>query len=68
MEYDTLQPFGAERDNWHAAMIAQLIAAVHTPKNRRPPEVRDFMFRDSESRRQDEEAKLLNWLRSMKRG
>ena len=68
MEYDQIQPFGSERDNWHTATIAHLIAAVHTPKARRKPEVKDFMFRDPETRRMEKEGEFLNWLRAMKRG
>ena len=68
MEYDRLEPFGDQRSNWHAAVIAQILAAVHTPKNRKPPSVVDFMWRDPVRRREDEERKLFNWLKAMKNG
>lgn len=53
IEYDRIQPFGSERDNWHAAMIAQIIAAVNTPKRRKPPSVSDFMFVDKDLRQSE---------------
>lgn len=68
MEYDAVQPFGDERANWHSAVIAQMLAAIHTPKNRQAPSVAEFMFRDEQDRKHDDEKRLLGWLRVMKNG
>jgi hypothetical protein len=66
MEYDTIQPFGDIRSNWHAALIAQILCAVNTSKNHRPPKVSDFLFKDEQTRHDEQEQELLSWLRAMK--
>lgn len=68
MEYDQLQPFGSERDNWHAALIAQIIAAAHTARNRKPPSVKDFMFVDEQTRQEDKVVEMDQFFDKVKRG
>ncbi len=67
-EYDALQPFGDLRNNWHAAIIAQIIATAYTSSKHKPPSIRDFMWRDTLTAHDEQEQETLNWLRSMKRG
>lgn len=66
MQYDQIQPFGDERANWHAAIIAQLLAAIHTPKERRAPGIADFMYRDIREKVAEEEEQTLAFFRAMK--
>ena len=53
MDYFHLEPFGAWRDNWHAALVANILAAAHTPKNRRAPDFADFFFKDESTIQQE---------------
>jgi len=49
-------------------VIAQTFAAIHTPRGRKPPSIREFMWRDEETRKHEQEQELLGWLRTMKHG
>jgi len=55
-EYWGMEPFGAFRDNYHAAMIAHLLANAHRAPNSPPIEFSQFMFRDQveEQRKADD--------------
>jgi len=46
LAYYKLEPFGAERDNYHAAMIASLLANSNRRKNTPAIPVSEFMYRD----------------------
>tara|TARA_R110001592_G_scaffold350999_1_gene647809 strand:+ start:27683 stop:27901 length:219 start_codon:yes stop_codon:yes gene_type:complete len=39
-----VEPWGANRDNAHAAMLATLYAGAHTPKGKRRPKMSDYML------------------------
>lgn len=43
MAYDQLEPFGEERADFRAAIIAQILATVHRGKGQRKPKLSDFM-------------------------
>lgn len=47
--YYELEPFGQERDNWHAAVIASTVANAMRGKGGRSLSVKDFMYRDQET-------------------
>jgi len=54
MSYYKLEPFGQERDNWHSAQIASILANVNRRKNAPAVPVDDFMYRDRTTRKQSE--------------
>ena len=64
-EYYKLAPFGQWRDNWHAAIIAQTIAAVNTPKNRKPPNIEDYIYMDIETYRARQTKKVMDSWREL---
>lgn len=39
-----VEPWGANRDNAHAAMLAMLYASAHTPKGKPRPKMSDYML------------------------
>ncbi|MEX1669148.1 hypothetical protein AB4876_09505 [Zhongshania guokunii] len=39
-----VEPWGANRDNAHAAMLAMIYASAHTPKGKRRPRMSDYML------------------------
>ena len=41
----SVEPWGAERDNMHAAMLASMYAGAHTAKGKPRPKISDFMFK-----------------------
>lgn len=51
MAYYQLEPFGQERDNWHAAVIASTMANVMRTKGR-GVDVDDFMLKTKPARKQ----------------
>jgi hypothetical protein len=64
MEYDRLEPFGQWRDNWHAALIASLIANANRRPGSPPVQIRDFMYVDSETEQDRKDAELIAFLDS----
>lgn len=42
--YYSLEPFGVDRDNAHAAIVAATIANAHRSKRQQPFGVQDFMI------------------------
>ncbi len=48
-EFETLEPFGSWRDNWHAAMVATILANAFRSSSSRPSKISDFMYIDPES-------------------
>lgn len=59
LAYYHLEPFGAERDNFHSATIATVLANIHRGKSQPPFSTEDFMLRDSETRAKSETKKTL---------
>ena len=49
MAYYNIEPFGANRDNWHMATMASLYASAHTQKGKQSLTTDDFMFKDPET-------------------
>ena len=43
MAYDSIDPIGAERDDWRASMVACTIANANRGKRSRTYKVKDFM-------------------------
>lgn len=54
MAYDQIEPFGAWRDNWHMAVIAQMYCSVHTKKGHKAPPMKEFFFTDPDSKSKTE--------------
>lgn len=50
MAYDNLYPFGDDRNNIHAGLIASTIANVNRGKNQAPSTAQDFMLMPTETR------------------
>ena len=59
MEYAKLEPFGEERADLRAAIVAATIANANRGRRRRPFEVKDFMPRFDSSRQRKTPAQLL---------
>lgn len=59
MMYYQLEPFGAHRDNLHAAIIASLFANAHRGKGKPAFSVDDFMLKDRSEQKKAETAKTL---------
>jgi hypothetical protein len=67
MEYDSIEPFGDFRANWHSALIAYILAKVNTPTNKRQPELKDFIWRDETTRREESTAHVFAMMRALKK-
>ncbi|WP_372810085.1 hypothetical protein [Litorivivens sp.] len=52
--YDQEEPFGAWRDNWHMAVMAQMFASVHTKKGHKPPPMKDFFYISQDTKSSNE--------------
>lgn len=63
--YYRLEPFGAERDNWHAALLCALFANAHRKKGAKAVAADAFMYRDRESQRQKNTTGFMAGLRSL---
>lgn len=58
------QPRGVERDNFHAALIASIIANTHAPKGK-TFSVQDFMHVDAETKKERELNMFISRMRSL---
>ena len=56
------------RDNWHAALIASLIANTNRAPNTRPIEMHKFLYRDSDTEREEKDAEMIALLDAWKAG
>jgi hypothetical protein len=68
MEYERLEPFGAQRDNYHAAMIATILANAYRDRKRPPVRLSEFMFVDPETAREADDMQTLESLRRLRKG
>lgn len=62
MAYDSINPFGAERDNIHAGIIASTILNLHS---KRRYYVNDFMLKDKVQKVQENVSNFAARLRAM---
>ena len=67
MEYERLEPFGAQRDNYHAAMIATILANAHRDRKHPPAKLAEFMYVDQETARESADMQMLSSLRLLKK-
>ena len=67
-ELERLDPSGPWRDNWHAALVAQILANVNRKAGTPGIKVGDFMYRDTESVQEKKDAEILANLRILKNG
>lgn len=65
MAFYRLEPFGVERDNYHAGLIASLLYNVHRGKKNSPMSPDDFMLRDIVEKKERDTAAFLGGLRSL---
>jgi hypothetical protein len=49
--YSIIEPFGAKRDNFHAAMLASLYTNAHKKQGSPPAKLSDFFYIDPETLR-----------------
>lgn len=64
MAYDSIQPFGAIRDNWHMAVMAHLFSAAHTRKGQKPPDIKDFIYKTPEEAKAEKHQSFFAMLRA----
>jgi len=50
--YSIIEPFGAKRDNFHAAMLASLYTNAHKKQGSPAAKISDFFYIDPETLRQ----------------
>ncbi len=62
MEYYAMSPFGSQRDNVHAGLIAATIANVNRNKSQQPFSADDFMLKQRPGKTQDTHAELFSVL------
>jgi hypothetical protein len=67
LEYEQLEPFGQWRDNFHAAMIASILATVNRDPKKQPQPIRlsEFFYVDAETERENADQQLLGTLRAV---
>jgi len=54
--YYNIEPFGSQRDNYHAAMTAHILANQNSKK---PVHFSEFMYQDERSRREAQERRMI---------
>ena len=59
-----LSPFGPWRDNYHAAMIAHILAAANTPSKRRKPRFQSFFYQSPSAQRDKHRDNVINFFRA----
>jgi len=52
LAYNELEPFGAERDNYHVAMLASIYINSRRSKGSTKVSPKDFMYKDIETARE----------------
>ena len=67
MEYERLEPFGAPRDNYHAAIIATILANAYRDPKRPTVKMTEFFYVDPESAREASDMQFLSRLRVLKK-
>lgn len=60
--YSRLSPFGSDRDNMHAGIVASTIANVHRKRGSKSLKPTDFMIIDSETAKQQKQQEFINFL------
>lgn len=66
MEYEELEPWGAWRDNFHAALIASLLANKDRPSSTPPVAVSTFFYADPQTERERKDQRMLTAFRTLK--
>lgn len=61
MAFDSISPFGAERDNYHAGVVASTVANCHSKKSFSPA---DFMLKDEAQKKQEGLQSFMKGLRA----
>ena len=65
IEYYYQEPWGAERDNLHSAMLAAIMANAHRGKNRKAFNVEDFFYKTQEASSKDTSWNTIKTMRRM---
>jgi len=65
MQFYELEPFGPERDNYHAAILASILVNIHRTKNSKEVFVSDFMYRDEKTKAEDDTRDFINQLKAL---
>lgn len=67
IEYWNIEPWGAWRDNLHAAQIASLIFNTNRGKDQAPVKPADFMYQDKQTTEETKKKDFVFALRSLAR-
>lgn len=62
MAFYSLHPFGSERDNIHAALIASTIANVNRGKSQHPFTAQDFMLKNEHQQEKEKASELISFM------
>jgi len=62
--YDSIDPYGQSRDNWHMAVMASQFAQAHRAKGAKVPSSADYMYRSDRERRDQSDNNFVSFLRS----
>lgn len=63
-EYHAIEPWGAQRDNYHSAQIAALLYNINRGKQK-PVTSQDFMFMDPETAQELKDREAVSFLSSL---
>lgn len=64
-QFEELEPFGQWRDNWHAALIAYILASAHRDPKKRAPELADFFYKDPQTVADERDAQTVAMFRNL---
>jgi len=67
MEYEQIEPWGAWRDNWHAALLASMFGNAFRDPKRPPMKMRDFFYQDPITAQKRADQEMLSNLRVLKK-
>ena len=68
MQYERIEPFGAWRDNWHAAMIASILANANRKPNSPPIPMDEFMYTDPATAQERKDAAMIAFIEGLANG
>ena len=68
MEYESLEPFGAWRDNYHAALIASILANANRKPNAPPFGMHEFFYQDAQTVREKGESAAVAFFEGLSDG
>jgi len=61
-QYEELEPFGQLRDNYHAAMVAHILANAHRGPNRPPVPFSQFFYVDRKTQQERNDRAMVEFM------